>query len=154
MTRASRTIPAKAIEDRVAQALSSQYALGPVNEVTVTFDRELTAIHVEPSAKGEPRVGNLNYDARSGRFEASSTCRPARPRAARCGLSGRAAATREVVTLARPLERGEVIKASDSSSSGARAPKSAATLRPLPSRRSGSPCAIRCAPDSRCASPI
>ena len=113
VTRASRTIPAKAIEDRVAQALSSQYALGPVNEVTVTFDRELTAIHVEPSAKGEPRVGNLNYDARSGRFEASIDLPTGATTRGTLRLSGRAAATREVVTLARPLERGEVIKTSD-----------------------------------------
>ena len=33
VTRASRAIPAKIIEDRVAEALATQYALGPVKDI-------------------------------------------------------------------------------------------------------------------------
>src|SRR3974390_75287 len=33
VTRASRAIPAKDLEDRIAQALSTQYALGPVKDI-------------------------------------------------------------------------------------------------------------------------
>jgi flagella basal body P-ring formation protein FlgA len=47
VTRASRTIPAKDIEDRIAQALSAQYALGPSKDIVVTFDRELRSVQVE-----------------------------------------------------------------------------------------------------------
>src|SRR5674476_582276 len=54
VTRASRTIPAKDIEDSVANALSKQFALGTPKDITVNFERELRAIQVEPSAKGEP----------------------------------------------------------------------------------------------------
>src|ERR1019366_8609440 len=101
VTRASRVIPAKDIEERVAQALSAQYALGPRQDIVVNFDRELRTIQVESTTKGEPRVAYLNYDSRSGRFDGTLQ------------LSGRAAATAEVVTLIRPLERGEVIKSTD-----------------------------------------
>src|SRR5665647_3541965 len=46
VTRASRTIPAKDIEDSVANALSKQFALGAPKDITVNFERELRAIQV------------------------------------------------------------------------------------------------------------
>jgi len=113
VTRASRTIPAKDIEARVAQALSAQYALGPTKDIAVNFDRELRAVQVEPTTKGEPRVAYLNYDGRSGRFEATLDMPTGATTRGTLQLSGRAAATAEVVTLIRPLERGEVIKSTD-----------------------------------------
>jgi flagella basal body P-ring formation protein FlgA len=113
VTRLSRTIPAKAIEDRVAQALATQYALGPAKDVTVTFDRELTAIQLEPSAKGDPRIAALNYDSRSGRFEVTLDMPTGASTRGALRLAGRAAATAEVVTVARALERGEVIRVAD-----------------------------------------
>lgn len=113
VTRASRTIPAKAIEERIAQALSAQYALGPVQDVSVTFDRELTAIQVEPTAKGDPRVALLNYDSRTGRFEVTLDMPTGATSRGMLRLAGRAAATAEVVTLTHSVDRGEVIKTSD-----------------------------------------
>ena len=98
VTRASRTIPAKDIEERVAQALSAQYALGPAKDIVVNFDRELRAIQVEPTAKGEPRVAYLNYDARSGRFDVTLDMPTGAATRGTLRLSGRAAATAEVVT--------------------------------------------------------
>jgi flagella basal body P-ring formation protein FlgA len=113
VTRASRTIPAKDIEARVAQALSAQYALGPTNDIAVNFDRELRAVQVEPTTKGEPRVAYLNYDGRSGRFEVTLDMPTGATTRGTLRLSGQAAATAEVVTLVRPVDRGEVIKAAD-----------------------------------------
>jgi flagella basal body P-ring formation protein FlgA len=113
VTRASRTIPAKDIEARVAQALSAQYALGPTNDIAVNFDRELRAVQVEPTTKGEPRVAYLNYDGRSGRFEVTLDMPTSATTRGTLRLSGQAAATAEVVTLVRPVDRGEVIKAAD-----------------------------------------
>ena len=110
VTRASRAIPAKDIEDRVARTLSAQYALGPVKDIQVTFDRELRSVQVETTAKGEPRVGYLNYDAHSGRFDLTLDMPTGATTRGTLRLSGRAVATVEVVTLARSLERGEVIK--------------------------------------------
>src|ERR1017187_8918647 len=47
VTRATRVIPAKDIEERVAQALSAQYALGPRQDIAVNFDRGLRTIQLE-----------------------------------------------------------------------------------------------------------
>ena len=113
VTRASRTIPAKDIEARVAQALAAQYALGPVKDIQVNFDRELRAIQLEATAKGEPRVGHVNYDSHSGRFDVTLDMPTGATTRGALHLSGRAAATVEIATLVRPLDRGETIKAAD-----------------------------------------
>src|SRR5487761_2127370 len=113
VTRASRTIPAKDIEERVAQALSEQYALGPRKDIAVTFDRELRAIQVEPTTKGAPRVASLNYDSHSGRFDVTLDMPTGAAIRGTLRLTGRAAATAEFVTPARAIERGEVLKAAD-----------------------------------------
>ena len=113
VTRASRAIPAKDIEERVAQALSEQYALGPRKDIAVTFDRELRAIQVEPAAKGAPRVASLNYDSYSGRFDVTLDMPTGAAARGTLRLAGRAAVTAEFVTLARAIERGEVLKAAD-----------------------------------------
>ena len=73
VTRASRTIPASEIEDAITKSLSARFDLGSSKDIVVTFARDMRAIHVEPSAKGEPRVANIDYDLRSGRFEASGS---------------------------------------------------------------------------------
>ncbi len=113
VTRASRAIPAKDIEDRIADALARQYALGKPKDIAVTFERELRAIHVEPSAKGEPRVSRITYDTRSGRFDATLEIPTSATNRGLLRLSGRATATAEVVTLLRPLDRGALIKSAD-----------------------------------------
>ena len=113
VTRASRTIPAKDIEDRIAQALSAQYALGPSKDIVVTFNRELRSVQVETTTKGEPRVGALNYDTRGGRFDVTLDMPTGATSRGTLRLSGRAAATAEVVTLIRPVERGEILKSAD-----------------------------------------
>lgn len=113
VTRASRAIPAKLIEDSVAQALAAQYPLGPAKDIVVHFEREMRMIYVEPSATGEPRVSYLNYDSRNGRFDVTLDMPTGPATRGKLHLTGRAAATAEVVTLIRPVERGEVIKDTD-----------------------------------------
>lgn len=113
VTRASRAIPAKEVEDRIAQALSTQYALGPAKDIAVNFDRELRVLQLEASAKGEPRVAYLSFDGRSGRFDVTLDIPTSATTRGTLRLSGHAAATVEVVTLTRPVERGEVLKSGD-----------------------------------------
>ncbi|MGH6725135.1 MAG: flagellar basal body P-ring formation chaperone FlgA [Pseudolabrys sp.] len=113
VTRASRAIPAKDIEDRVARALSTQYALGPAKDIVVNFDRELRAIQVETTAKGEPRVAYLYYDSRSGHFDVTLDMPTGSMTRGALRLSGHAAATVEVATLTRALDRGETVKDAD-----------------------------------------
>jgi flagella basal body P-ring formation protein FlgA len=111
VTRASRAIAANDIEALVAEAVAKGYGLGQAADVAVGFDRALRTIRVEPSVTAAPRIEQLRYDARSGRFEAELDV-PGAP-AARQRLTGTAVATAETVTLTRPLARGEIIKMGD-----------------------------------------
>jgi flagella basal body P-ring formation protein FlgA len=113
VTRASRAIPAKDVEDRIAKALSTQYRLGPAKDIVVNFDRELHALQLEATAKGEPRVAHLNFDARNGRFDVTLDVPTSATTRGTLRLFGRAAATVEVVTVTRPVERGEILKTDD-----------------------------------------
>jgi flagella basal body P-ring formation protein FlgA len=113
VTRASRTIPAKDIEDAIARALSSRFDFGPTKDIQVSFTRDVRAMHVEPSSHGEPRVTNVDFDARSGHFDATLEIPATTGKRNSMRLFGRAVATVEVATVARTIERGGVIKDSD-----------------------------------------
>jgi flagella basal body P-ring formation protein FlgA len=113
VTRPARTIPAKEIEDAIAQALSDQYQLGPAKDVSVAFDGVLTAIYVEPSALGDPRVARIAYDTRSNRFDATLDLPTGSASRGSLRLSGRARATIAVVTIAHAMDRGAVLKSAD-----------------------------------------
>ncbi len=104
--RGAASIPAKAIEDEVARALSEQYQLGAAKDITVNFDRMLRAMYVAPSAIGEPRVARITYDARSGRFDADVDVPTSAASHGTLRLGGRAMATVEVVVMAHAVERG------------------------------------------------
>ncbi len=110
VTRISRVIPNKEIEARIAKALTAQYALGPVKDLAINFDRQLRTVHVEPSAQSDLRVSSLNYGTRNGRFDISFDV-PGGSRALR--YTGTAVATVETVTIVNPLNRGDLIKSAD-----------------------------------------
>lgn len=109
VTRATRTIDVEEVKQSIAEVLAAQYRLGPAEDVAVSFDHMPPSIHVEPSVTEEPHVARLTYDARSTRFHASVNV----PGRRALWLSGHAQAMTEVVTLARPVARGEVIKQAD-----------------------------------------
>jgi flagella basal body P-ring formation protein FlgA len=113
VTRPARTIPAKDIEDAVAQALAAQYQLGAAKDVAVSFDGIVNAVNVEPSALGEPRVIRVAYDQRTSRFDASVELPTGATSRGNLRLTGRAVATLEVVTLANSVDRGTVLKDAD-----------------------------------------
>lgn len=113
VTRAARMIPAGAIEDELARALSEQYQLGSPKDITISFDRAVRAMYVAPSAIGEPRVSRLAYDARSGRFDADIDLPTGAQSRGTLRLGGRAQATLEVVVLAHAVERGAVLRDGD-----------------------------------------
>lgn len=113
VTRAARMIPAKSVEEEVARALSEQYQLGPAKDVSVNFDRALRAMYVPPSAVGEPRVAQIYYDARSGRFDADVELPTGAATRGTLRLGGRAFATAEVVVLAHAVDRGTVLRDAD-----------------------------------------
>ncbi|MGN6571064.1 MAG: flagellar basal body P-ring formation chaperone FlgA [Pseudolabrys sp.] len=113
VTRAARMIPASAVEDELARALSEQYQLGATKDITINFDRAVRALYVSPAAIGEPRVSRLTYDARSGRFDADIDLPTGAATHGTLRLGGRALATLEVVVLAHAVDRGAVIRDAD-----------------------------------------
>jgi flagella basal body P-ring formation protein FlgA len=114
VTRASRAIDAQEISASITGALSRQYGFGEPHNISLNFDLPVHALQVEPGATGELQVRALNYDPRSGRFDATLDLpsslllqrEPAR-------LTGRAIETVDAVTVDRPIERGVVLHASD-----------------------------------------
>jgi flagella basal body P-ring formation protein FlgA len=108
VTRASRTIPVQEIETLITTTLARDYNLGDATDVTLTFDRTPRALQVEPTVTASARLAQLNYDTRSGRFDAAVEV-PGTT-SVNLRLTGTAIATMEVVTLSRSIARGEVIK--------------------------------------------
>ncbi len=113
VTRASRAIPVTAIETSVARALSVRFNLGDIKDITVNFERDPRVIYVEPSANGDPRVAQINFDQRSGRFDATLEVPTGPGQRGILRLNGRATVTANVVVLSRTIARGALIKNGD-----------------------------------------
>jgi flagella basal body P-ring formation protein FlgA len=111
VTRASRAIPARDIEALLAAALTKTYGLGQAADISINFDRALRSAQLEPTVTATPRIEQLRYDTRSGRFDAVFDV-PGAPSAG-LRLSGTATVTSEAVSLTRSIGRGEVIKMAD-----------------------------------------
>ncbi len=114
VTRASRTITPQAISDRIARALSAQYQIGDAHDISLNFDMPPRPLEVESRATGDLQVLALNYDARSGRFDVtlglpSSLVLQRHP----AHFTGVAIQTVDAVAVDHPIERGEVLQASD-----------------------------------------
>jgi len=114
VTRLARSLTARDIEQKVAHALERRYGLGAAASITVTFDRELGTLQLDPSNTGDMRVASTRYDARNGRFDIlfeilnSEQVTPTRLR-----FTGTAVETVEVAVLTRSVEANEVLKSSD-----------------------------------------
>ena len=114
VTRASRTITAREISGRIAEALAGQYGFGDARNILINFSGDVRTLQVEPNLTGELQVLALSYDPRTTRFDvtfdlpASTGLRrqPAR-------YTGTATETIDAVTVDRPVERGELLNASD-----------------------------------------
>src|SRR5262249_21519469 len=114
VTRLSRVITAKDIEERITRALAGQYGFGDIRNLGITFDREIRTLHVEASANADLLISRMNVEPRTGRFDVSFEI-PGSAVARRLPLrfTGIAIETIEAAVLARPLNRGDVIRESD-----------------------------------------
>jgi flagella basal body P-ring formation protein FlgA len=115
VTRASRAIPAQEISHRVAQALSGQYGFGDPHDILVTFDHDVRTLQVEPNATGDLQVESLSYDPRSTHFDVTFSLPSSveMRRQSAVHYIGTATATVDALTVDHPIERGQVVKASD-----------------------------------------
>jgi flagellar basal body P-ring formation protein FlgA len=112
VTRAARTFRPEDIENTIARALAAKFSLGAAKDITLTLDGELHPLHMQPDAKGAPRIEHLTYDGRSGRFNARLTL-PNGPTRFTLRVAGRATATLEVATVAVPVARGNTLRDAD-----------------------------------------
>jgi flagellar basal body P-ring formation protein FlgA len=114
VTRASRSITADEISDRLAQALSGHSGLGSAHNILINFDRAVPTLEVEPNVSGGLRVLALSYDPRTTRFDVtfdlpgSAELHRRPPR-----FTGTAIETVDVLAVDHPVERGQVLRASD-----------------------------------------
>jgi flagella basal body P-ring formation protein FlgA len=111
VTRASRAISVHDIEALLTAALAKTYGLDGGADISLNFDRALRSAQVDPAVTAAPRIEQLRYDTRSGRFDGVFDV-PGAP-SARLRLSGTAIATAEAVSLTRSIARGEVIRMAD-----------------------------------------
>ena len=114
VTRPSRTITVKEIEDRILRALVGQRGLGAIEDLKLNLDQSLRMIHVEADATAELRVSYLHVDSHRSRFgivldiPGSAILRRTPLR-----LTGRVVETAEATVLTRSLRRGDVIRRGD-----------------------------------------
>jgi flagellar basal body P-ring formation protein FlgA len=114
VTRASRAISVREISDRIAQALSGQYGFGDAHNVLVTFDHDVRTLQVEPNITGELQVQSLSYDPRTSHFDVTLGLPSSMEiRRQATHYAGTAIATVDAIAVDHPIERGQVIKASD-----------------------------------------
>ena len=112
VSRASRVVSRDDIEARLSRELAGQLGLRDAKSIGLTFDREPAAVQIDANAAGELRIARLSFDRRSGRFDAQIEL-PGEPKRPALRVSGLASEVFEAVLLARPLARGEVLRASD-----------------------------------------
>jgi flagella basal body P-ring formation protein FlgA len=113
VTRLSRVVSAKDLTARIAAALAAQAGVGDARNLSVTFDQEPQPIQLEPSVRGELQVARLFYDPRTSRFDISLAVPEGAGRRLALRYLGTAIETVEAAVLTRPLNRGDVVKASD-----------------------------------------
>ena len=114
VTRLSRVITTKEIEERIAGALAGQNGFRDSRSLSVAFDRGVRSIHVEASVTAELGISRMNVEPRTGRFDVLFEI-PGSAVARRLPLrfTGTVMETVETVTLMRTLARGDTIRDSD-----------------------------------------
>jgi flagella basal body P-ring formation protein FlgA len=114
VTRASRNIGNADFEERIASAIASQYRIGEAKNIGLTFDRNVTAVNVEPGIVGDLAVTRLSFDPRSGRFDVTLDVPGSHVvRRGALRFTGVAAEVFDTAVLTRQIARGEVLRAND-----------------------------------------
>lgn len=114
VTRLSRSIDSKDIENQVAQALEHRNGLGDAASLSLTFDRDVQSLQLDAANTGALQPVSTRFDARSGRFDVTfSIVNDTSMSATKLRFTGTAIEMVEAAVLARPVERNEVLKSSD-----------------------------------------
>jgi flagella basal body P-ring formation protein FlgA len=114
VTRLSRTVDAKEIENQVARALEHRGGLGDAANLSLTFDRDVQELRLDASSTGALQPTSVRFEPRSGRFDVSFEIgNDANTAPTRLRFTGAAIETVEAAVLTRAVERNEMLKSSD-----------------------------------------
>lgn len=116
VTRASRAIGVKELEANIARVLAARYGLRDADSLSVTFDRDVRALHVDPATGADLQVTRASFEPRSGRFDVvlqTGSGSAAQGAHIPFRLTGVAVETQEAAVVLRPVSRGEVLRESD-----------------------------------------
>ncbi|HEX7883407.1 MAG TPA: flagellar basal body P-ring formation chaperone FlgA [Afipia sp.] len=114
ITRSSRTLVSKEIEQQIARVLERRNGLGDAGNISVTFERDLRELQLDAAHTGDMRATTVRYDPRNGRFDITFeiandvTYTPTKLR-----FTGTALETVEAAVLTRAVERNDILKSSD-----------------------------------------
>jgi flagella basal body P-ring formation protein FlgA len=106
VTHASRAITAQEISGRIAEALAGQYGFSNAHNILIGFDQEVRTLQVEPNVTGELQVVALSYVT----FGLSGSVELRRQQSR---FTGTATETIDALTVAHPVEHGDILKDSD-----------------------------------------
>lgn len=113
VTRLSRTIDSRTVEQAVARAIAHRGGLGEAEDITIRFDSDLRDIQLPASESGELRLVRASYNAQTARFDASFTLTQRNGAMLQLRYTGTAMELVETVVLTHAVERGFTLGPSD-----------------------------------------
>ncbi len=114
VTRLSRTVDAKEIEQAVASALEHRSGLGDAANLSLTFDRDVQDLRLDATNSGALQAATARVEPRSGRFDVTFEIPSASGAApVKLRLTGTAIETVEVAVLTRNVDRGDLLRSAD-----------------------------------------
>lgn len=114
VTRASRTLAAKEIEQQIARVLEHRSGLGDAANISVNFERDLRELQLDAAHSGDLRATIVRFDPRNGRFDITFEIpNDVTYTATRLRFTGVAVETVEAAVLTRSVERNDILKSSD-----------------------------------------
>jgi flagella basal body P-ring formation protein FlgA len=113
VTRLSRVLSHKDIEQQVARALERRNGLGDAADLAITFDRSFGDLQLDAANSGDLKPQTVRFDSRSGRFDVTFGIVKPSSESGRLRLTGIAIETVEAVVLTHSVDRNDIIKASD-----------------------------------------
>jgi flagella basal body P-ring formation protein FlgA len=114
VTRLSRSIESKDIENQIAQTLEHRNGLGDAANLSLTFDRDVQSLQLDASNTGALQPVSTRFDTRSGRCDITFVIgNDTNASVTKLRFTGTVVEMTDVAVLARPVERNEVLKSSD-----------------------------------------
>jgi flagellar basal body P-ring formation protein FlgA len=113
VTRVARNVDAKDIRSAVAQALEHRNGLGDAANLTLTFDRDVPDLRLDPSNTGKMQPSAMRYEPRTTRFDVSFEIANDSGAPTKLRFTGTAIETIDVAVLTRNIERTEMLKSAD-----------------------------------------